>query len=216
VSLAPARIRVDGLALRRGRRLLVSDLAFTLEPGAGLSVHGPNGSGKSTLLRALAGLHEPNAGTTRFEQGGQEVEAAAVVAYLGHLDAIKAGQSVADQLGFWAALFNAQSHLPHEAASRLGLTRQLVLPGAVLSAGQRRRLALCRLLLANRPVWLLDEPAAPLDSEGRALLGTLLDAHRAAGGIVVAAAHDTLPGMPTERLDIVAPAPAHAVDEAWL
>lgn len=216
MSFAATRVRVEAVALRRGRRRLVDGLSFTLEPGEGLAIHGPNGSGKSTLLRALAGLHEPDDGSICVEASDTREDPASLIAYLGHLDAVKAGQSAGGQLAFWAALSGQPASAAVDAASRMGLSGQLGLPGAVLSAGQRRRLALCRLLIGQRPIWLLDEPAAPLDGEGRALLGALLDAHRADGGIIVAAVHDTLPGSPARRLDLRAPAVNSADTGEWM
>jgi heme exporter protein A len=196
-----AAVSVRSVTLARGSRTLVRDLSFEAAPGEAVELRGPNGSGKTTLLRSLAGLHDPRAGAISI--GGEAGEARADRLHLlGHLDGIKAADPVRRQLAFAADLFDADPAGIGAAVDRLGLARLLDLAGAALSAGQRRRLALARLLIAPRPVWLLDEPAAPLDAAGRALLGEIIDAHRAAGGVVIAAVHDALPGAPARRLEL--------------
>jgi heme exporter protein A len=200
-ALIPSDVSVQSVTLARGSRTLVRDLSFEVAPGEAVELRGPNGSGKTTLLRALAGLHAPRAGTIAI--GGEAGEARADRLHLlGHLDAIKAADPVRRQLAFAADLYGADRGGIAGAVDRLGLARLLDLPGASLSAGQRRRLALARLLVAPRPVWLLDEPAAPLDAAGRTLLGEIIDAHRATGGIVIAAVHDALPGAQARKLEL--------------
>jgi heme exporter protein A len=187
-------LTAQSLTLQRGQRILLQDFALTLNPGDGITIRGANGSGKTTLLRALAGLHEPRAGTII---GNDRDDGPPQISFLGHQDPIKAGQTLADQLAFWASLSGKPSKTRDDIATQLGLGRQLNLQGGVLSAGQRRRASLARLLIEDRPIWLLDEPAAPLDNSGRDVLGSVLDAHRAKGGMFIAAVHDTLPGQPT-------------------
>lgn len=194
-------VSAQNLTLQRGHRLLLQGFDLTLNPGDGISLRGANGSGKTTLLRALAGLHEPKAGKV----SGNDLDdgpngSLCQISFLGHQDPIKAGETLADQLMFWAILAGRRAASINAITTQLGLTRQLYLQGGVLSAGQRRRVSLARLLIEDRPIWLLDEPAAPLDSEGRALLGQVLDGHRAKGGMVVAAVHDELPGSPTRTI----------------
>jgi heme exporter protein A len=205
VSWAP-QVAVSDLSLVRGWRTLVNGLSFGVEAGGGLALRGPNGSGKTTLLRALAGLHTPRSGQiaiTINDGSTKEIEdASSLIGFLGHLDAIKPGQPVREQLLFWASLAGDTRALPDSALQLVGLTRQADLPGGVLSAGQRRRLALARLVVSRRPIWLLDEPAAPLDADGRAMLGRLLDDHRARGGIVITAVHDTPPGAAMDTLEL--------------
>ena len=193
---------VRGLSLQRGFRRLVSDLNLACSPGDIVALQGPNGSGKTTLLRAIAGFHTPAGGSVAFEaEHGPEIEEAGEVAsFLGHQDPIKAGEKLIDQLIFWADVRGARRDSVSEILDRVGLSRQTGLQGGVLSAGQRKRAALARLLLEDRAVWLLDEPASPLDQEGRALLGTLLDAHSRRGGIILAAVHDPLPGVTARTL----------------
>jgi heme exporter protein A len=200
-----ATLQVSGVTLQRGLRVLLRGLSFTLEPGGALELRAPNGAGKTTLLRAIAGLHRPVAGSIRLEGEGPTPDASHAdrLMYLGHLDAVKGGESARRQLDVWAAVLGAPASAVDAAARHLGIAGQMELPGAVLSAGQRRRVALARLLLADRPLWLLDEPAAPLDAAGRALLGDLLDSHRSRGGMVVTAVHDTPPGRPMQRLELV-------------
>lgn len=189
------RLQITGLSLQRGFRRLVSDVDLTCEPGEVLAMQGPNGSGKTTLLRAIAGFHTPAAGriTLSRAQGAEIEEPGEVLSFLGHQDPIKAGEKLIDQLRFWADLCGASRDRVAETLSRVGLSKQAELQGGVLSAGQRKRAALARLLLEDRTIWLLDEPASPLDQEGRTLLGQLLDQHARSGGIIIAAVHDPLP-----------------------
>jgi len=181
-------LAVSRLACRRGLRPVFEDVTFALQAGAALAVEGPNGAGKTSLLRILAGLLEAEAGT---------VTARGEAVYLGHLDALKPQLTVAENLGFWAALFGADAGAGARALERFGLTALAGLSAGVLSAGQRRRLALARLTHfigagAARPIWLLDEPDAALDAQGRAALEALVAEHMAAGGIAVAATHHGL------------------------
>lgn len=180
-----------GLAVLRGERLVLRGLDLAVAPGGALLLQGPNGAGKSTLLRVLAGLVRPAAGSVRWN--GAEVQPGDC-AYLGHLDAIKPGLTVREMLRF----------PPCDAgpAGRLGFLPLMEVAGRLLSAGQRRRLALARVAGGRSPVWLLDEPASGLDAAALAGLGSLAEEHRRAGGVVVAATHVPLPlaGAATLRL----------------
>ncbi|MDE2516669.1 MAG: heme ABC exporter ATP-binding protein CcmA [Rhodospirillales bacterium] len=183
----------QALAVFRGERLVFRDLDFGLDAGGALLLTGPNGAGKSTLLRLIAGLLAPAAG--RLLWRGEDALAdparhAGRIAYLGHQDAIKPGLSTAENLAFAAAIGRGSVD---EALAALDLTPLAALPARLLSAGQRRRLALARLLLAPGPVWLLDEPTLGLDTASVARLGALLARHRARGGMVIAATHLPLP-----------------------
>ena len=195
-------LTAQDLILQRGYRVLLQDFSLTVNPGDAIAIRGANGSGKTTLLRALAGLHETKAGNIF---GTHDDDIPSQVSFLGHQDPLKAGEKLIDQLVFWATLSGRDTRAIANIIARLGLTRQLDLQGGVLSAGQRRRASLARLLLEDRPIWLLDEPAAPLDNEGRALLGQVLDQHRATGGLFVAAVHDDLPGAATQTIWLDAP-----------
>jgi heme exporter protein A len=191
------RLEARGLAAFRGERLVLRDLSLTVAEGEALLLLGPNGSGKSTLLRLLAGLKRPDAGELLWDGVDAMADPAAHagrVAYLGHLDGIKAGLTVAENLAFAAA---GRAVTPALAA--LGLDGLAELPARMLSAGQRRRLALARLPLSPAPLWLLDEPTLGLDTASLDRLGALLAVHRAAGGMVVAATHLDLP-LPGARL----------------
>lgn len=195
-------LRVEALTLSRGARTLVRDLSFAAGAGDLIEIRGANGSGKTTLLRALAGFLRPRAGTVAYE--GVE-EPALALHHVGHLNALKGAASVRAHLRYWAGLFGVA---PRNAVAlqRLGLMQQADLPARVLSQGQARRLALSRLVLAPRPVWLLDEPAASLDAEGRSVLGELIAAHRADGGLVIAAVHEALGVEPSQTLTLGAAA----------
>jgi heme exporter protein A len=185
----------NGLACRRGEIPVFEDLDFAADAGAALWLAGPNGSGKSSLLRLMAGLLEPVDGTIAWN--GQPITTdreahRARLRYLGHLDAVKSHLSVAENLTFWAEYWDAPLARVAPALERVGLARLRDAAGRRLSAGQRRRLALARLLLAPSALWLLDEPTAALDGEGIALFSALVAACRAEGGIVVFSSHDVL------------------------
>ena len=189
------------LACVRGGRLVFANLSFRVAPKSLLAVVGPNGSGKSSLLRVVAGLIRLEAGTLRFEGGGPDDT---VAHYLGHVDGLKPALSLRETLRFCAALYQGSRSDIAAAAARVGLGHALDLPVAVLSAGQRRRAALARLLIAPRPLWLLDEPSAALDRDGEALLGRLMAEHLAAGGTIIAATHQDLPVAAAAVLDLAA------------
>ena len=184
-------LEARALAAFRGERLVLRDLSFAVACGEALLLLGPNGSGKSTLLRLLAGLKRPDAGLLLWDGEDALADLAAHagrVAYLGHQDAVKPGLTVAENLAFAAA---GRAVMP--ALEALGLGGLAELPARMLSAGQRRRLALARLPLSPAALWLLDEPTLGLDAASLDRLGAVLAAHRAAGGLVVAATHLDLP-----------------------
>lgn len=195
-------LQAEGLAAIRGERLVFSGLSFALPPGGALLLEGPNGSGKSTLLRVLAGLGRAEVGTLRWngeDALSDRTTHATRVAYLGHQDAVKPGLTVAENLAFWGTPPEIETAL-----ARLNLARLAPLPARMLSAGQKRRLALARLALATAPIWLLDEPTLGLDTTSVAALGEMLAAHRATGGVVLAATHLPLPLPGAETLRLAA------------
>ncbi len=183
------KLIAEGLEVARGGRTVLAGVGFAVASGAALAVVGPNGAGKSTLLRTLCGLIKPVSGDVRIEGDAEDdVPPRERMHLLGHLDAVKPGLSVIRNLRFARDALGGEGDL-EAALARVGLGALADLPGAVLSAGQKRRLALARLLAAPRPVWLLDEPTAALDAAGQALLAALVAEHRAKGGMVVAATH---------------------------
>lgn len=199
-------LKGDGLACERGGRLVFEGLSFKARSGDILLVTGPNGSGKSTFLRLLAGLLEKSAGEVSLEGMERQGEVSDYLLYAGHLDAVKGGLSVAENLAFWGALYGgAASGAALEAAlAAFALDHLADLPADVLSAGQKRRLGLARLALIERPLWLLDEPSVSLDAENVGRLARLIGAHSARGGIVLAATHADLGlgGASARRLDL--------------
>jgi heme exporter protein A len=187
-------LALEDLSVERGGRALFHGLTAAIAAGEALAVTGANGAGKTSLLRAIAGLLAPAAGRVRFGGVADADEARRAGLHLiGHQDGLKGARTAGEELFFQARWCGGTDQGALDAAERLGLTRQLGLETRRLSAGQKRRLALARLLAAPRPLWLLDEPLAPLDASARALMGEVLAAHLARGGLVVAAAHDPLP-----------------------
>jgi heme exporter protein A len=183
------RLWASDLACRRGGRQVFSALGFSLTAGEALIVTGANGAGKSSLLRLLAGLLQPAAGRLEVEGGHPELTLAEQAHYLGHQDALKPALTVQENLGFWTDFLGESRAGADAALAAVGLDRIAHLPAAYLSAGQRRRLSMARLLAVARPIWLLDEPTAALDTAGQAVLAALMSKHLAAGGLIVAAAH---------------------------
>lgn len=198
-------LTVQNLTLSRGDRVLVRDLNLELRPGEALALEGANGVGKTTLLRAIAGFVRPDRGEIRL--AGQVVEPSergAHLHWLGHLDGLKGHRRVADELAFQAAWLGGETPHITPAAEQLGLSPLMMLEVRRLSAGQRRRLALARFLAAPRPLWLLDEPLAPLDAHWRQIVGQLMQDHLASGGSVLAAVHDPLP-VPARAMRLAGP-----------
>lgn len=195
------------MACIRGQRMLFRDLSFSLAAGRALSLQGPNGVGKTSLLRLIAGFLRPAAGTIHLRTNGEDVadaeERGKFMGWLGHQDAVKPQLCVREQLAFFALLYESGRD-PNEAMRTFGLMPLAGLPGQYLSAGQKRRLALARLQLSARPLWLLDEPLAALDAAGKKLVAETVAAHCACGGIVVAATHEAL-GVECEKLMLGAP-----------
>jgi heme exporter protein A len=185
-----------GLACRRGERLVFAGLSFAVPAGGALVLTGPNGSGKSSLLRLMAGLARPEAGTLAWDGVPLDEDPGAHRArlhFIGHLDALKPVLSAAETLGFWAGMHGGAEVAVEAALARFRLLPLASWPCRLLSAGQRRRLALARLLASPAPLWLLDEPATGLDSDALADLAAAIAAHRATGGRVVLSTHTPVP-----------------------
>lgn len=181
-----AGLEVTNLSVERGGRRVLSDLSFAVAPGEALLVRGPNGSGKTTLLRTIAGFLSPASGHIRF--AGEE-ELTERVHYVGHLNGGRASLTVEENLRFWSRYLGGSDDRVLGALDRLGLASLASIPAGYLSAGQKRRLALARLLLVFRPLWLLDEPSTSLDARSTAVLAGAIDEHVSSGGIVIAATH---------------------------
>lgn len=186
---------IEDLSLVRGGRMLFRALNFSLHAGEALSVEGPNGAGKTSLLRSIAGFLRPASGRVRLR--AQDVDAdtpeerGKFAGWLGAEDGVKPQMSVREQLDFFARLYGSKGD-PGAAMERFGLKSLADLPGRYLSAGQRRRLALARLDLCTRPLWLLDEPLMALDSAGKVLVAEAIEDHLHNGGIVLFAGHEAL------------------------
>jgi len=185
------RLSATGLGCVRGLRDVFSGINLQLAAGEALALVGPNGAGKSSLLRLIAGLLAPSAGRVGLEGGAADRSIAEQAHYLGHLDAFKPALTVTENLAFWSRYLGAAGPSGAPLAA-VGLEELGGLPAAYLSAGQRRRLSLARLIAVPRPVWLLDEPASALDSAGQDMLAAVMRGHLAGGGIIVAATHGPL------------------------
>ena len=206
-------VKVEGLSLKKGYNLLIHNLNFALEPGRAVSLSGDNGVGKTTLLRTIAGFARPHDGTIGFfandAQIDSDVAQASMIHLLGHHDALSPSRTVRQELRFQADFLGGDV----AAASALELDNLMDLETRYLSAGQKRRLSFARLLMAERPLWLLDEPMAPLDAGHRNLLGFLMQDHLKKGGSIIAAVHDPLPfATETVRLERPTPAQMEAAD----
>ncbi len=210
------RLSVDNLACRRSGRRIFANLSFVLGPGDALAVTGRNGAGKSSLLAILSGRLRPDAGRIDIADVG-EASLPECLHVVGHRDGLKSSLTAGENLLFAQRLLGAPRLSPGDALERLGLGHAHDLPVAYLSAGQRRRVALARLLVCARPLWLLDEPTAALDTASQAVLAGLMATHRAEGGLVIAATHQAL-GLTDAaelRIETAAAAPAADVLEEW-
>jgi heme exporter protein A len=190
------RLKAEELAARRGEDLLFADISFDLGAGEALVLTGRNGSGKSTLLRVVAGLLPAEAGRVLWTGEGEAMRACEACHYLGHRNAMKAELTVQENLSFWKSflgdLEGGAGISVAEAADRVGLGGIAHLPFGYLSAGQQRRMAFAKLLVAYRPVWILDEPTAALDTRAEQTFTDLIQQHLAAGGMLLAATHQPL------------------------
>jgi heme exporter protein A len=196
------RLVAEQVACQRAGRAVFSGLSFSVGGGAALVLTGRNGAGKSSLLMMLAGLVEPAAGALRLEGATGERTLPEEAHYVGHRDALKPALTALESLEFWQAMLGRPAMAPAQALEEVGIGHAADFPCAWLSAGQRRRLALARLLVSARPVWLLDEPTSALDAASQDRFAALARTHLEGGGIVVAATHTPLglPGQTELRL----------------
>jgi heme exporter protein A len=197
------QMRLSGRGVRcvRGGREVFPGLNFEARSGEALAVTGPNGAGKTSLLRIIAGLLTMAAGSIDLEGGGAELTLPEQAHYLGHRDAMKPALSVVENLSFWRDFLGGEAFDIGESLAAMGLDHAAALPAAYLSAGQRRRLSIARLLAVRRPVWLLDEPTSALDAAGQSLFTGLMRDHLAGGGLIIAATHAPL-GVAARELRI--------------
>lgn len=199
----PLRLSAREIALERGGRRLFAGLSLGVEAGEALVVIGPNGAGKSSLLRAIAGFVPLAEGSLVLQGGDAEVSLGEHAHFVGHADALKGALTAGENLSFWAGFLGGDPRRPGwlAALSRLGLAHVADFPVRALSAGQRRRVALARLLVARRPLWLLDEPTTALDAAAQGLFSGVMREHLESGGLIVAATHTPLAlGAHTLRL----------------
>lgn len=197
-------MRLAGSDVRcvRGGREVFAALNFAVDGGEALAVTGRNGAGKSSLLRLIAGLLAVAGGLIRLEGGDSESSLAEQCHFLGHRDGLKPSLSVKENLEFWRDFLGGEGGLDIDASlDAAGIGHLTTLPASYLSAGQRRRLGLARLVATRRPVWLLDEPTSALDTHAQSLLAGLMTRHLQSGGLIVAATHDAL-GISSRELRI--------------
>lgn len=199
------RLEIEGLTLSRGERRLFAGLSFALAAGEAAALTGANGAGKTSLLRAVAGFIRPDVGAVVFHDatGMTEAETArrSALHLLGHHEGLKPQRTARQELGFQIEWLGGSTTALDAAVARLKLSPLLDLETRKLSAGQRRRLSLARLVAAPRALWLLDEPLAPLDEAWRSVAAELMAEHLADGGMILAAVHDPLP-VPARSLDL--------------
>jgi heme exporter protein A len=207
------RLVAAGLGCTRGARAVFRDVNFELAAGQALALTGPNGAGKSSLLRLIAGLLPAVSGHVALEGGTAELTLAEQAHYQGHLDAFKPSLTVAENLAFWIHYLGGTGR-PDAALAALDIAGLAGLPAGYLSAGQRRRLSLARLVAVPRPIWLLDEPTSTLDAAAQAQLAALMRRHLDTGGLIIAATHGPL-GIECKTLQLGRSAPSPHAGEGW-
>jgi heme exporter protein A len=204
------KLVAEKLCARRGGRILFAGLSFSVDGGAALLVTGPNGAGKTTLLRTLAGFLPPEAGQIRLDGGAAQSSIAEQCHYVGHANAVKSSLTVAENAVFWGGFLGGAPDRLEASLATFGLEALRDIPAGYLSAGQRRRAGLLRLLLAERPLWLLDEPTTSLDTAAQDMLAGAVNRHLAGGGLVVAVTHSALGFDAAQELQLGRPAAAAA------
>lgn len=200
ITQTSIQLIVNNMAAMRGTRIVFRNLDLTAKAGDAFAIIGPNGAGKTTFLRCVAGLLAPLSGSVTLTGGNDERSVGEQCHYIGHLNGIKPALSVKENLQFYYRFLGGGGDIAM-AAERLALSELEEIPAAYLSAGQKRRLGLARLLCARRPVWLLDEPAVSLDKASQGILGQIVADHLHGGGIVLAVTHMPLGWDSAETLD---------------
>ncbi len=203
------------LACQRGGRDVFAGVGFQLAAGQAVAVTGRNGAGKSSLLRIVGGFLRAAGGRLWLDGGDPELRIGEQAHYLGHQDAVKPSLSVAENLRFWAGFFGGDTIKVEDALESVGLAGIAALPAAYLSAGQRRRLSIARLIAVKRPIWLLDEPTSTLDAAGRDRLIGFMQAHLADGGLILAATHGALGLSAALELSLDQKTPSAAAGQDW-
>lgn len=191
-TFPPTRLHTENLACRRGGRLIFEGLSFTLGQAEAIALTGRNGAGKSSLIAMLCGRLRPDGGAIRLEGGDEEAQLAEISHLVGHRDGLKTALTARENLAFAQDVLGDAAATPEEALAVVGLPHAAELPVGYLSAGQRRRVALARLLVSRRPYWLLDEPMSALDAASQLMLAGLMRDHLAQGGAILAATHGPL------------------------
>ena len=194
------QLTAQNLQCDRGGRVVFSGLSFRVAAGRMLQLTGPNGSGKSSLLRLIAGLNEAAAGTLQLDGGSADLAIGQQAHYIAHQDAAKAALTVEENLAFWRDFLGGGD--VEAAMAALDLTRLSSYHAGLLSAGQKRRLALARLALVPRALWLLDEPTVGLDAASQERLAAIMGDHLARGGLIIAATHVALGLEPQVKLEL--------------
>lgn len=188
-------LRLSGIGLTcvRGERQVFSGLDFQVDAGEALAITGRNGAGKSSLLRLIAGLLQAASGRIMLDGSPRDdLTLSEQIHYLGHRDALKPALTVQENLAFWRDFLGGEQSDLDTSLTATGLGHIGTLPASTLSAGQKRRLSMARLIAVKRPIWLLDEPTSSLDTDGQAMMARLMSDHLATGGLIVAATHEPL------------------------